>query len=232
MQRGNNNIMPDYFSHYIIAEKIYERLEKSYKSKIDNRTLYLLGAQGGDLLFFYKLTTGYNNFGKKVHRIKTSEIFEKLKEASPAYLAGFATHYALDSTLHPAVFAYTDNMKAPLAHISFEDDLGLYISRMYEEPRRLLDKDEVMSCTSPIYDGLKKLDDSLTLSGVERCLKRYYCFMKYTYKHKRQKYKFEYDFPTLNHSIEESIDLGVKAVKCALDGDIDAEVFGKSFLER
>jgi hypothetical protein len=159
-------------------------------------------------------------------------VFEKLKDASPAYLAGFATHYALDSTLHPAVYAYTENMKAPLAHISFENDIGLYVSRKYEEPRRLLNKNEVMKCTSPIYDALKKLDGSLTLTGVERCLKRYYAFLKYTFKHKRQRYKFDYDFPTLDHLIDEGVEFGVEAVKCALDGEFDNEVFDRSFLER
>ena len=41
--------MPDYFSHFICAEKIFEKLDAANKRKITSPTLYLLGAQGGDV---------------------------------------------------------------------------------------------------------------------------------------------------------------------------------------
>ncbi len=36
----------------------------------------------------------------------------------------------------------------------------------------------------------------------------------------------------LDDKIEESIALGLEAVKCVLDGDIDTEIFGKRFLQK
>ena len=46
--------MPDYFSHGIAAEVIYEKLNTAERKSI-LKSLYLVGAQGGDIFFAYKL---------------------------------------------------------------------------------------------------------------------------------------------------------------------------------
>ena len=76
--------MPDYFTHNIAAELIYERLGGEYKKIIaDNKTLYLLGAQGGDVFFFYGLSYK-NNAGRLLACTPAAGFLQKLKAVSDA----------------------------------------------------------------------------------------------------------------------------------------------------
>ena len=219
--------MPDYFSHGICAEVIYEKLNFEDKKKI-SKTLYLVGAQGGDIFFAYKLKPK-NNLGRELHARNGAYLFEQLIGGNLSYAAGYATHYALDATLHPLVFDYEKTKRSPLAHNSFESDLGLYISRKFKIRRQILPKDAVLACTSPVYDSMRKVEPLITITGVERCLKRHFAWTRYSYGVKRQDYKCKYDFSMLDEKIDEAIDLGVKAVKCVLEKDIDPEIFGTDF---
>ena len=219
--------MPDYFSHGIVAEVILEKLNSDYRKKI-YKTLYLVGAQGGDIFFAYKLTPK-NNLGQTLHEKNSAYLFEQLKEGNLSYAAGYATHYALDSVLHPAVYGYERMRRSPLAHNSFESDLGLYISRKFKIRRQILPKDKVLACTSPVYDSMKRIEPLITITGVERCLKRHFAWTRYSYGVKRQDYKCKYDFSMLDEKIDEAIELGVKAVESVLKGDIDPELFGTDF---
>ena len=219
--------MPDYFSHGICAEIILEKLNSEQKKNI-SKALYFVGAQGGDIFFAYKLKTK-NNLGRELHAKNSAYLFEQLIKGNLSYAAGYATHYALDSTLHPIVFAYEKTKHSPLAHNSFESDLGLYISRKFKIRRQILPKEKVLACTSPVYDSMKRVEPLITITGVERCLKRHFAWTKYSYGVKRQEYKCKYDFSMLDDKIDEAIDLGVKAVKCVLEGDIDTEVFTSDF---
>ena len=222
--------MPDYFSHGIAAEVIYEKLNSEYKKQI-NKTLYLVGAQGGDIFFAYKLKPR-NNLGRELHRKNAAYLFEQLLGGNLSYAAGYATHYALDATLHPHVYEYERGKRSPLAHNSFESDLGLYISRKFNMRRQILPKDKVLACTSPVYDSMKRVEPLITITGVERCLKRHFAWTRYSYGVKRQEYKCKYDFAMLDSKIDEAIELGVKAVECVLDKNIDPEVFGSDFLNK
>jgi hypothetical protein len=223
--------MPDYFSHNILAQQIYDKLDKSQREQIPSRTLYLLGAQGGDVFFFYTLRKGSKNVGGNMHRLDPCEFFSKLAQTNKSYCAGFATHYAADCTLHPAVYAFEATQRTHMSHFAFENDIGLYCSRRYSLPRKILPRDEVLQSTSCVYDCMKKIYDSLTLTGVERCLKRHCAYMRFVFNHKRNSYKYDYDFSSLNGALDDAIALGLDAVKCVLDGNIDKEVFKKSFLE-
>lgn len=223
--------MPDYFSHCICAEKIYERLGAEQRKKIENKTLYLLGAQGGDVFFTYNVMFSKNNVGRKLHRKNAVWLFERLKEGNPSYAAGYATHYALDATLHPAVYAYEDRHKTFLSHLRFESDLGLYISKFYGIRRAILPAEKIMSSTGALYDNLKLIDPDVTLTGVERCLKRYVRYTRQIFRAKKQSYKCDFDFSSLTGAIEEAIELGVAAAQCVLNGKVDGELFSKQFLQ-
>ena len=219
--------MPDYFSHCIAAEVIYDKLNSEERNKI-SKTLYFLGAQGGDIFFAYKLKTR-NNLGSELHSKNAAYLFEQLVKGNLSYAAGYATHYALDSQLHPIVYGYERTRHSPLAHGSFESDLGLYISRKFKMRRQILPRDKVLACTSPVYDSMRKVEPLITITGVERCLKRHFAWTRYSYGVKRQDYKCKYDFSMLDGNIDAAIDLGVKAVKCVLEGNIDPEIFGTDF---
>lgn len=224
--------MPDYFSHGVSAEIVYERLESRYKNKIASKTLYLLGAQGGDIFFAYNIKPSKSNLGRSLHTIDAEKLFSKLVEGNLSYAAGFAVHYALDCTLHPDIYAYESTKKSPFTHYSFESDLGLYISRKYGVRRQIIPREKVLACTGTIYDSMKRVEPNITMTGVERCLKRHFQISKWMFLYKRQNYKSEFDFTRLSNEVEESIELGISAVKCVLDGRVDGEIFSKKFLEK
>lgn len=222
--------MPDYFSHGICAEVIYEKLNSEYKKRID-KTLYLVGAQGGDIFFAYKLKPR-DNLGRELHRKNAVYLFGQLVLGNLSYCAGFATHFALDSVLHPIVYEYERGKRSPFAHNSFESDLGLYISRKFKMRRQILPNDKVLSCTGAVYDSMKRIEPLITITGVERCLKRHFVWTRYSYGVKRQEYKCGYDFAMLDGKVDEAVDLGVRAVECVLKKNIDPEVFGGDFLDK
>lgn len=224
--------MPDYFSHGICAEIVYEKLDSTYRYKIADKTLFLLGAQGGDVFFAYNVKPTKTNFGRCLHRLSAKELFEKLIKGNISYTAGFAVHYSLDCTLHPAIYAYESTKRSPLAHTVFENDLGLYISRKYGLRRQIIPRERVLACTSPVYDTMKRVEPLITVTGVERCLKRHFAYSKFLFRTKRQSYKCDYDFAILNGSVESAVALGLEAVKSVLIGNVDNEIFSKSFLER
>lgn len=224
--------MPDYFSHVIAARKIYERLETDLKEKINNETLYILGSQGPDIFFTYSAKPTKNNLGRILHDRNAIEIFTALADANPSYTAGFATHYALDSTMHPAVYAYESGKRSPFAHQRFEKDLGLYISKFYRMRRTILQQEKILECTFAIYDSAKLLDDDITVTGVERCLKRHFEYTRYLYRTKKQSYKCNFDFSSLAGAVEDAVALGAECVKCVLTGNLDEQYFNKAFLQR
>jgi hypothetical protein len=192
----------------------------------------MLGSQGGDVFFTYRLTPRKTNLGRSLHALPASQLFEMIIDANPSYIAGFASHYALDSTLHPAVYAYVGNKKAPFVHLNFESDLGLYISRKYNTPRKILPKESVIGATFPVYDAISRIEDNITVTGIERCLKRHFSYTRILYKNKRQTYKYDYNFSSLSGTIDDSVEFGTRAVCAILDGTIPQDIFNKSFLEK
>lgn len=224
--------MPDYFSHGVCAEIIYEKLESKYRSKITSKTLYLLGAQGGDVFFAYNVKPTKTNLGRSMHAASAASLFGKLTRGNPSYCAGFATHYALDCTLHPEIYAYAGTQRSPLAHMRFESDLGLYISRKFKLRRQIVPREKLLACTYAVYDSIKLIEPDVTVTGVERCLKRHFTYTRFLYRTKRTDYKCAYDFKRLSETVDEAVDLGVTAVKCALDKRADPDVFGKDFLQK
>lgn len=224
--------MPDYFSHLICADKIYEKLDKEHKQLIADRNVYRLGAQGGDVFFTYELSMKKSNLGRRLHALSAEEIFDLLKDGNPSYCAGFATHYALDCTLHPAIYAFESTVKSPLSHINFERDLGLYISRKFATPRKIIPRERVLAATFILYDCVSRIEPAITVTGVERCLKRHFTYTRSIYRTKRQDYKFDYDYSSLSGAVDDAVSFGVQCVCSVLDKKVDEELFSRSFLER
>ncbi len=224
--------MPDYFSHLIAAEKIYENLDGKSRQLITSEPLFFLGAQGADIFFAYNAKFTKNNLGRTLHKQNAAELFKKLCKGNPSYAAGYATHYALDCMLHPVVYAYESAHRSPLAHQSFENDLGLYISRLYGVRRSILPREKVLACTGAVYDSIKLLQPQVTVTGVERCLKRHFSYTRYLYRIKRQNYKCDFDFPALKDIVQEAVAFGASVVNNVLTKEIDETLFQKEFLQR
>lgn len=224
--------MPDYFSHAICAQKILENCKITTRSKIADRNLYMLGAQGGDVFFAYKLNLNQNNLGKRLHAMPAKELFEILEEGDLSYACGFATHYALDCTLHPAVYAFEASSKLAFAHMRFESDLGLFISRKYAITRHILPRESVLGATFAVYDSISKAEPEVTLTGVERCLKRHFLYTRELLKRKRTTYALPYDFSSLSGAVDDAVSFGVECIEAVISGNIDGDIFSRSFNER
>ncbi len=224
--------MPDYFSHSICAQIILENCDKEIKERVSDRTLYLLGAQGGDVFFAYKLSFYQSNLGRRIHSMPAERLFNLLCGANDSYVAGFATHYALDCMLHPIIYAFERGSKKPLAHLRFENDLGLFISKKYSVPRKILPYERIMGTTFTVYDALARVQPLITLTGVERCLKRHFSYTRTLLRTKKQTYTFPYDYSSLSGAVDDAVSFGCECVKSVISGNISPELFSRSFLER
>lgn len=224
--------MPDYFTHQIGAELIYNRLNDEYRRTLARqKTLYLLGAQGGDVFFFYGLSYKCNA-GRMLHRMDARELFEKLCEGNAAYCAGWATHYALDCTVHPFVYAYEEKHRGAFLHQRYERDLGLCVSRRCGMRRMILPREKVLECTLTVCDSVKKVLPYINAAGTAGCLKRHFAYSLRQFKSKKQEFELDCDYSEAFKAFERGIDLGVAAAECVLDKKIDENIFNKSFLQK
>lgn len=119
--------MADFLTHILLADSVMERLEsrRILEGVMKKRSLYYLGAQGPDPLFFYKCLplSGKGplmGLGHTLHRKKTGEFlyqgFKRLQNVSydkgwmdlAIYLCGFICHFTLDRMIHPYVYWATN----------------------------------------------------------------------------------------------------------------------------
>lgn len=109
--------MPAATTHYEFAKEVYNLLPNEDRQLITNKPMYYVGAQGPDLLFFYKFSVLPGNIcgvGNEMHKTKISAVINYfIKEAKNdpdicSYLCGYLCHYALDSLVHPLVNSYAD----------------------------------------------------------------------------------------------------------------------------
>ena len=125
--------MPSYYAHYRFAEEVYKRLPENLRGIAErNKTLYLTGAHGPDIFFYYKplKKNAINSLGNDMHNEPAAPFFEKAakiisesldREAALAYIFGFITHFMLDSACHGYV---AEKMKASgVSHTAVETDL-------------------------------------------------------------------------------------------------------------
>lgn len=114
--------MPAAYIHENITKKALEKVKNSPSYIANNMHAYIFGAQGPDFLFYYNVIafwdkdTSPNDLGNKMHNKKVNEFFRVIlksaKEqgvAAMAWAVGFVTHYAADTTIHPFVYARTNN---------------------------------------------------------------------------------------------------------------------------
>ena len=223
--------MPDYFTHSIMADVIFERLQKDVRDRISERKLYALGAQGGDVFFMYNASRA-NNLGRRMHAMDAKEVFAALKEGNLSYAAGWATHYALDCTVHPFVYAYEETHKGAFLNQRYERDFGLYVSRRCNMRRMILPRERVLDCTFAACDSVKRLLPYINAAGTASCLKRHFAYTLRQFKSKKQQFELDCDYSETYKAFERGLELGVKCVESALDKNIDGEIFNKSFLQK
>lgn len=111
--------MPSGYLHLTCAIRAMERAGLSGLS----REAFILGAHGPDPLFTLgifplRFSSKPLPYGKALHTTRTGAhlmaLLERAKGAGIAqrsFAMGFLTHYALDSTVHPYVYAHSDDPK-------------------------------------------------------------------------------------------------------------------------
>ena len=107
--------MPTTYTHYAFGQEVKQLLPKKLEYMIDlYEDYYNIGVHGPDILFYYRsfYKNKVNQYGVKVHNEPMKvfldhayPVFEQQhrKRAAFAYLAGFMTHFILDSTCHPYI---------------------------------------------------------------------------------------------------------------------------------
>ena len=93
-------------------------------------------------------------------------------------------------------------------------------------------RERVLAATFTLYDCVKNVEPLITVTGVERCLKRHFTYTRTIYKTKRSDYKFDYDYSTLSGAVDDAVSFGVECVSSVLDGKVDSGLFSRSFLEK
>ena len=114
--------MPACVTHYYFAEDVLSELDNDMKNNI-NKTAFYWGAQGPDFLFCHRYFPWMKGrslieYGYKIHENKPSKIFEAMRDflknhddpVYRSYIYGFCCHYALDSTAHPYVNVFADEL--------------------------------------------------------------------------------------------------------------------------
>lgn len=152
--------MPAYFSHYICGVKAYESLPLSYLKKCisDHRHAYCFGLEGPDFVFF-NITIGKKNLGSVMHEEKCGLFLRNLykecvklkgesRRIALAYYAGFISHYAADTTVHPLVYdlCKEDTKAKSLAkHFMYEAAMDNYAT--YDFLKRKITDVKIMQLT-------------------------------------------------------------------------------------
>lgn len=108
-------IMPTTYTHYAYGQEVLRRLPKKQQRIIlAHEDYYNIGVHGPDILFYYRAFSKneVNQCGVRVHH-EPMHIFlrqafsvfdnQRRKQEAFAYLAGFMTHFMLDSSCHPYI---------------------------------------------------------------------------------------------------------------------------------
>ncbi|MEX1307036.1 MAG: zinc dependent phospholipase C family protein [Eubacteriales bacterium] len=129
--------MPELITHCLISDKVSAKIkDKNIKALIDTYPKeFTLGAQGGDLFFFYhygilKNKNSVPDFGERLHKENIEDFFrlgaEYIKnhpsEPLLSYFLGYLSHYAADKNVHP--FVYKKSEHSTTQHHNIEFMLG------------------------------------------------------------------------------------------------------------
>ena len=141
--------MPSSITHQLIAEEVKNALPPNAKSAIERfPDEYFLGCQGPDVFFFYRIgDRSEYNLGKFMHRFRVYDVFSLFldvlrgKEGAPrlteeehaqalAYVLGYITHYAADTSFHPFVYNYLEEFRCQKReHQQMENDWDVWFLR-------------------------------------------------------------------------------------------------------
>ena len=136
--------MPYICTHLSFGQRVAEALGQSLEALGEP---YALGCFGPDVYFFDRLpptpfVPHQKKHGNALHALDCRVLFDALRAVSDdsthAYLCGFLTHIALDSTLHP----YIEAKHRGIDHTRFE---GVIDSIVYAETKNAIPYREILT---------------------------------------------------------------------------------------
>lgn len=142
--------MPTTYAHWAFGRDCIEKMPKNLQSIIHaHRDFYNLGVHGPDILFYDLLHNNVVNTGNEMHDTPMKVIFKKFKEAFNeheekeemlAYIMGFLTHFALDSTCHSYIGKKVD--VGPASHFKIEAEWDKHVIELDGRQPNLVDRAE------------------------------------------------------------------------------------------
>ncbi len=139
--------MPAIISHYLLEERVYRILCDLRPELKINHCAMIWGASGPDFFFCHRLLPLSNQkslrqYGTQMHNEPAEILLNYLvsyaryyeDDIVMSYVLGFITHYAFDSTAHPFVLYYADQMsyQKPKKHISIcHNELEAHLDSLF-----------------------------------------------------------------------------------------------------
>lgn len=133
--------MPAGYAHYVFGQKVLKELPRNLQEQIkDYLPLYHIGIHGPDILFYYDplRANDISRMGHAMHDEMAEDFFERAqlrilasrgeeKLAMQAYIAGFITHFVLDSECHGYVAEKME--ESELSHSEIETEFDCMLMR-------------------------------------------------------------------------------------------------------
>ena len=103
--------MPAFVTHDLFAKKLIQALP--FELNKDQKRAFAWGAQGPDVLFFQTDLSSLALLGRQMHREQMAKVLTAWRDYAlktddqevTFYVCGLFSHYCLDCTLHPFVYA-------------------------------------------------------------------------------------------------------------------------------
>ena len=175
--------MPSTYAHRRFGADVLQQLPAALQDQIGkNRALFDVGLHGPDLLFYYHAAKSnpVSALGNAMHEQSGRVFFERARgvvrqakdrDAALAYALGFVCHFALDSTCHPYVEAYTRQSGVSHCEIETEfDDMLLrrdgYDPLKFFTASHIHPSEQNAKAIAPFYEGISEQTALEALKGM------------------------------------------------------------------
>ena len=142
--------MPTTYTHWRFGQECIETLPDALKKIVnDHRDLYDIGVHGPDIFFYDLFHKDVSSYATAAHEIAAKEFFDNAriayaeyseKEEMMAYLLGFLSHFALDSSCHGYVERKAE--VSGISHNSIEAEYDGHMIRLDGREVNLVDRVE------------------------------------------------------------------------------------------
>ncbi len=142
--------MPTTYTHWRFGQECIDVLPDELKKIVnDHRDLYDIGVHGPDIFFYDLLHKDVSSYATKAHVTAAKEFFDNAsltyaehgeKEEMLAYLLGFLSHFALDSSCHGYVERKAE--VSGVSHNAIEAEYDAHMMRLDGRTVNLVDRVE------------------------------------------------------------------------------------------